>query len=365
MKIFFDANILIADYHLSSPYMGVLITFLHRTDAKLFVPIVVLEEVKQKYREHLLQETKKFEKSLKQMKYLAPSLEFVNPQMDIKAQGEVYSKKLESSLQFFLNAKYLDLPSVSHDLVVKRAINKRKPFSDSGRGYRDTLIWENILAEAKSDDEEIVFITNNAKDFAAEDSTSLHPDLKLDLNRLGISEDRVKLYPDLGSFIDSVVTPQLTRLRDFEKQLTEGTFAPLNLQKLLEDREEEITKGINDELPDLLAEPKFDEPTVVGLYHPAQIQSVSVYQNDKTTLFAEFNADFDADIEFFIFKGDYYILDEEEDEFSIYDPDWNEWVMRGGKNITVSVVSTIIFDSEKNEVTSFRVLGVDKRWHDL
>lgn len=379
MKVFFDSNIIIADYNLSSPHMRVLDAFLQRTNGRLFIPKIVMEEVKSKYREDLTKVTRKFWESLKQLHYLEWSLESAgfekpskfeipsepeNPLLNIEMKVEVYSRNLESKLNL-LNAHYLNFPSVSHESVTKRAISKRKPFSESGKGYRDTLIWESILAEAASDDEEIVFITNNTKDFAAEDSTSLHPHLKLDLNMLGISEDRVKLYANLGNFIDSFVTPQLTRLDDLEKQLTEGTFAPLNLQKLLEDREEEITKVLNEELPALLSEPKFDEPTVVGLYHPGKIQSVSVYQNDKTTLFAVFNADFDVDIEFYIFKGDYYVLDEKEDEFSIYDHDWNEWVMRGGKNITVTVVCTFIFDLEKNLVSSFRVLGVDRRWYDL
>jgi hypothetical protein len=169
-------------------------------------------------------------------------------------------------------------------------------------------------------------------------------------------ESRLKLL--------SFVAPRLKRLDDLEKQLSEGTFASLSLQKLVEDRDEEVTSLINNELPDLLDEPRFDEPSVVGLYHPAQIDSVVVYENDKTTLFVQFGANIDVDVEFFIEKGDYYVLDEEQDDFSIYGPDWNEWVMRGGRNITTAIDCSLIFNLEKNKVANFKVLGVSRIWSD-
>ena len=56
---------------------------------------------------------------------------------------------------------------------------------------------------------------------------------------------------------------------------------------------------------------------VENLYYPASISSVSVYQNEENTLFIEFIANYDVDVEFFISKADYYTLDEEKDKFYI------------------------------------------------
>ena len=378
MKIFLDSNIIIADYNLSSPYFQVLESFLRRTNSSLFVPLIVLEEVKSKYREDLLQASRKFWDALKRLYYLEWSLqserskwpsEFEipspadNPLLDVERKVEGYFNYLESRLKL-IDAQRPDYPTVPHARVAERAITRRKPFSEAGKGYKDTIIWETILAEAASDSEEIVFITNNTKDFSAQGSACLHDDLKHDLKTSGISEERVTLYTSVESFVNSFVAPRLKRLDDLEKQLSEGAFASLSLQKLLEDREEEVTSVINNELPDLLDEPRFDEPSVVGLYHPAQIDSVVVYENDKTTLFVQFGANIDVDVEFFIEKGDYYVLDEEQDDFSIYDPDWNEWVMRGGKNITTDIDCSLIFNLEKNEVANFKVLGVSRIWSD-
>lgn len=375
MKVFLDSNIIIADYNLTSPHVEVLRAFLRRTNSSLLIPRIVLEEVKNHYREDLEQAMKAYWKSLERLHHLEWSLQSDrpfrekplekppedHPLVNIEKKVEGYSLYLDSRLKE-LNARYVDFPSVPHSSVANRAVSKRKPFSESGKGYRDTLIWESILAEATPDKEPISLITKNTKDFAAEDSNSLHQDLIEDLTVLGMPKDRVKLYSSLEGFIESHVAPLLSRLTEVEKQLTEGTFKPLSLQKFLELQEQEIVKVINEELPDLLSEPKFDEPSVENLYQPAVISSVSVYQNEENTLFIEFITNYDVDAEFFIFKADYYTLDEEEDEFSIYDSDWNEWTMRGGKNIAISADLTLIFDTTKNEVTSFKITGLNRVW---
>ena len=58
------------------------------------------------------------------------------------------------------------LPTVSHDAVLQRALDRRKPFDANGHdGYRDVLLWETIRELSKRSSEPIAFITNNHGDF--------------------------------------------------------------------------------------------------------------------------------------------------------------------------------------------------------
>lgn len=59
------------------------------------------------------------------------------------------------------------LPTVSHDTVLQRALDRRKPFDSKGHdGYRDALLWETIREISKQSSEPIAFITNNHGDFS-------------------------------------------------------------------------------------------------------------------------------------------------------------------------------------------------------
>lgn len=59
------------------------------------------------------------------------------------------------------------IPKIDQKKIVKRAINKIKPFSDRGdKGFKDTLIWLTILNDArKSKDIHYILCTNNFADF--------------------------------------------------------------------------------------------------------------------------------------------------------------------------------------------------------
>lgn len=83
--------------------------------------------------------------------------------------------------------------------MVQRSIRGSKPFRTSGVGYRDALIWQTVLEQAKSTD--VVFVSGNSKDFAAEDG-SLHSDLQADL--VGCPNS-VTLLPGVDQFIEKYV----------------------------------------------------------------------------------------------------------------------------------------------------------------
>ena len=59
------------------------------------------------------------------------------------------------------------MPQVSHADLVERDLSSRKPFSPTGKGYRDALIWESVveLCTDLTDADTLIFVTDNKSDF--------------------------------------------------------------------------------------------------------------------------------------------------------------------------------------------------------
>jgi hypothetical protein len=100
--------------------------------------------------------------------------------------------------------RILPLPKVPHDLLVARDLARRKPF-DAGRGYRDALIWESVLALAEAEPVPIVLVTANAKDFGGD---ALHAHLMEDVAARGWAASRIVLSRSTKACLDEFVRPR-------------------------------------------------------------------------------------------------------------------------------------------------------------
>ena len=121
----------------------------------------------------------------------------------------------------------LGYPSVKHQKVVKRDLDERRPFrrvKSGSIGYRDTLIWESILdfCQRAHNDSEILFITQNTKDFSDEDGERLHADLKDDLLRKNLPGDRVTLITNPRKFLDEEILADLQVLEHYKDEIVKS-----------------------------------------------------------------------------------------------------------------------------------------------
>jgi len=91
------------------------------------------------------------------------------------------------------------------DELVNQSVTERRPFRPKSAGFRDALIWRSILELA--DEDEVVLISKNWKDFAQDDKHRdvLHQHLREDLEAGGQPRDRVRLVPSLEDFIKAHV----------------------------------------------------------------------------------------------------------------------------------------------------------------
>lgn len=89
----------------------------------------------------------------------------------------------------------LPYPQVSHQSIVERIYEGKRPFHDGEKGYKDFLIWRSVvelLAMYNEQSTKVILISANAADFAAsksEPNSSLHSDY---LDELAVA-DRARL----------------------------------------------------------------------------------------------------------------------------------------------------------------------------
>lgn len=96
-------------------------------------------------------------------------------------------------------------PAVTHTELVERVLAKRRPFTESERGYRDALIWYSTLEQAALGP--TVLLTANTKDFATKGDHG-HPladDLAADLRERAIPPGNVVIHTSTGELMQAVL----------------------------------------------------------------------------------------------------------------------------------------------------------------
>jgi hypothetical protein len=208
-----DSNVLFHDFHMGRPYLRLVRTQAKAGGFTLAVPELVVLETVNLYREEteaavelLANRSQKPLERLDQLKVPASM-----PELDIEALTETYEKKLREQLED-VGAEVPDLPGVPESEIVERALKRRKPFKKSDAGYRDTLIWHNILALAERD--EVVLVSENHGDFAEskDEPAVLASDLQDDLEQADLPREQVRLMPEVATFIKEHV-PESTQVR--------------------------------------------------------------------------------------------------------------------------------------------------------
>ena len=145
----------------------------------------------------------------------------------IEDQLQKFRVQYEAELQS-KNIKILPYPNVAHKSIVAKELDRKKPFKDSQKGYRDSLIWETVKSELIPvkdlfDECQILLLTRNTKDFA--DKNGLHQDLKDELLALGYSDNVIELVADCEKFFRDIIQPQFEELDNIKVALnTKGSY---------------------------------------------------------------------------------------------------------------------------------------------
>lgn len=201
----------------------------------LFIPQIVLDETVNKFRDSLIETMQEWERLSERIRRLAsnkPSSVFDENSIDELVAN--YRRNLTRKLKEPVspNFRTISYPDVPHSRLVAKALQRKKPFSLSGRGYRDALIWENILwlEETYSGSERTAFITANIKDFA-DDKFALHPDLLTDLDERKLAPGSIILYPNLKAFVTEQILAQFENLQGLQDRLNQDECEGLDFKE--------------------------------------------------------------------------------------------------------------------------------------
>lgn len=237
MQIILDSTAYRADFRLKGNAFRIFLPALGKIGARLLLPKVVLEEVVNGFREQAEQLATRITALSNDARRLglAPC---AGKTPDIDSEVARYRSYLLKEL----GAELIDLPSIPHGELLDRALQRRKPFNNQGAGYRDALIWQNVLDLLKSSKEEVCFVTGNRRDFW--DDKGLHLDLGADMLAQTIPTQRLRLYERIEDLNAELITPNLQRLDEAFLEIAAGSWGTFQLSTWIQ---EHLADTIQDE----------------------------------------------------------------------------------------------------------------------
>jgi predicted nucleic acid-binding protein len=359
-----DTTVIVDDYWFRSPSFELFAEFLKQTGAKFVVPEVVVEEAINHRHEDLEIVKSEIEKAHRKVARLFRRFPEKSDQMAVvetEDASDPYEKFLSSELKR-RGATIIPYHDIPHKDVISRDLSRFRPFQRSGKGYRDTLIWETIVRNCLKKGAVTVFVTDNSKDFC-DPQGELHEDLRKDLRARGFDEADFKISKDLIHFTDVFAVPLLTAGDDFIARVAQNEVPGFDLPQICDDNISAIVGAIEKKPASMIGDPGVYEPSVDVVYVPSkqeEFEILSAARIAKNTFFIVFKFRANVAFAYFLSHSQYATLPESEvSRITVLDWEWNEFVMRVGSDTDIDLKCRITFDAKKQVVQSFEVEDVE------
>lgn len=204
--IILDTNIIFNDFFFKSSDMKKLLKFARHMPVALCITKFNYYEILKKYRDEIRPLLKRV-KSIKSDLLRLEASEIIDFE---KLKADIFVQKYKNTLDKIIeenNIVIIDFPTskdVTERISLKYFSNK-KPFDENKESFQDAIIWESIVEYCKDNEpDNIVFISNNHKDFANKVKNSIHEDLADDI-------DNLSYYNSLWAFLEN----EEDNLRDY------------------------------------------------------------------------------------------------------------------------------------------------------
>jgi Predicted nucleotide-binding protein containing TIR-like domain/PIN domain len=226
--------------------------------------------------------------------------------------------------------------------IAKRAIARTRPFSESGSGYQDTLIWLQVIEEARDDD--VVFLTRDQG--FTDGGGNLAADLVADLETAGIAPERVRLSSKTTNAVHDHLGPSITAVTHaraavddpgFRSRLLDAVAEQVLYSQIRVPREDEELRSLD-----------VEDGEVDSLESLEEVEIDDAQELENGNIAFNFGGVASADITIYPLKSEAYGA--ELDEVVVEDWDWNEWVVRASKTIELSVEGQAELNPEHNEL---------------
>lgn len=288
MKVVLDTTVFENGFNSRSAEVSLLKTFIVRARAELCVPTVVYDEALNRARKRIAAANSAID-AVHRLTGSNEGFQKVKPEDAL----HIHDESLKALLLEF-SARLLPYPSVGHAELVRRALVPSKPFVESGRGYRDALIWHSLLDLARCETGEVVFVSENSTDWCdGGKDLRLHSSLAKELEALGSGAASVLIVPNLAEFnrrytVSSLAVEPKTVLAD-EK--------PVDYLQLLVDAKDLIESQIIGALPDAIRRTGANlmspnELEIIGMSSPFNVQHEEPRTLDAERRLLQFSADY-------------------------------------------------------------------------
>lgn len=270
---------------------------------EVVVPEVAYWEVLARHRRELDSAEREFQRSQASLTSLGVSVEA--PPIDIDGAAAKFEEFLTRLLKG-AKGRIVQPPEVPHAEIAKRAIAKRKPFKESGSGYRDTLVWETVRAEVRAG-RPVVLVSGDSDFRDTKASSHLAESLQREIDELG-EPGQVRLVVELAAFKEAYVARETIAADDLERALNDSTEVRDHLESVLR-RELELRSLERDELeavadraleiPHLsdAIEVDVDEASIESVDRLHQVWVISARDYEDSSVLVELECEVDVDLE--------------------------------------------------------------------
>ena len=368
-----DTTATFDDVMLSRTQWVKLLSLCARNHVRLGIPTVVLRETARHWEERAtkaldaaVEAHNKLVKSGRTFGYLGlgevsrpPDLPEVT--ISTKAFFEDQVERLSS-----LGVEVLPLPKVSVGDLLERDLARQKPFSNSGKGFRDALIWHSVkeLLASLPMPSRLYFVSDNVGDFCLDEE--FDPDLLREIESLGRNFQHLRTVADL--FETEPVRALVAEIEATDEELAEflrrrieeaelEPYEEISISELVSSaveaavvdlhgeeiasRDADVGPGLDFNEIEIPVE--LESPTIAYVEtHPKSIDWDIYETYEEETLLIRATVDADIEIEGFVYKGDYYAM---EDEFNLLDSDWNDYYVQASISLSARLAFQLRVES--------------------
>jgi hypothetical protein len=190
------------------------------------LPEIVVEEVVENRRANFEKELGFLKASLKKLENISccDFSRIVLPKQDFDYRLFI-RKKMEEYMGTKPYVTFLRLNKENHsktlEKIMKKALLKKKPFNDSGKGFKDALIWETLLNFRDMNRYNNVFLLTEDRNFESlqgEFAKTFSKDLRLEIDTTTLIVELEKIY---GLYVDYPELIRYLKTEYFRSQLQE------------------------------------------------------------------------------------------------------------------------------------------------
>lgn len=365
IAVVLDTSVLYHDYKLSSASLQGMLGVATLGKVTVFLPKVAFDELVNQHAEAFGRIKKQLEETIDEFKHLSVV------EVPFSFPTEItYSDSLKNMLKK-KGIKLLEYPKVTHEAMIQRFFNYHKPLGKhkdkkeqdkDDAGYKDALIWENILELLGKKYHKIVLVSANKSDFGDADGSKLNEELKEDLIQHGCCKDSVqyasslkecsKLLRDIclltSPALIKTVAAQIKRNVDFDDLLTNHQI----------DIQDAITRA-----GEILIGDGADDPYLSYNIEKSEVKIEStevLEESGEVVVYA--NAKFENEVEYYMFLSDYYCMDNSLDNFgiSLYEelPDSDRALVGGDMQFLLEF--NFIYNPTTHETSEFEVVDIQR-----